>query len=266
MALPNHDHSGSKNDHGGTFDAANLTSGTATDGHVLTADGSGGAAWEVLPDIAAGDVDSGTATAGQALIADGAGGADWGDPGTGFEANLLASTGEAAGAIIVADGADGADWDTLTVGLVDAEASTAGQVMRADGAGAAAWDNLVAADLDAGASTDGQVLTSDGAGAAAWESIPVQIGIPVAVTADWATAGNAWADIKTATGMTGRVGADAAVATIIFHIWEGSADSDDFGRLEVADDVASWPATGIMASYPTEGTVYLMGFTFSYAP
>lgn len=40
-----HDHSGDAGD-GGTFDAANLTSGAATDGQVLTADGSGGAAWE----------------------------------------------------------------------------------------------------------------------------------------------------------------------------------------------------------------------------
>ena len=31
----------------GPFDAANLTSGTATDGYVLTADGLGGAAWEL---------------------------------------------------------------------------------------------------------------------------------------------------------------------------------------------------------------------------
>lgn len=44
-ALADHDHSGDAGD-GGTFDAANLTSGAATDGQVLTADGSGGAAWE----------------------------------------------------------------------------------------------------------------------------------------------------------------------------------------------------------------------------
>lgn len=43
--LPDHDHSGDAGD-GGTFDAANLTSGAAADGQVLTADGSGGAAWE----------------------------------------------------------------------------------------------------------------------------------------------------------------------------------------------------------------------------
>lgn len=40
-----HDHSGDVGD-GGTFDAVNLTSGAATDGQVLTADGAGGAAWE----------------------------------------------------------------------------------------------------------------------------------------------------------------------------------------------------------------------------
>jgi hypothetical protein len=32
-----------------TLDAADLTSGVATDGHVLTADGAGGAAWEAVP-------------------------------------------------------------------------------------------------------------------------------------------------------------------------------------------------------------------------
>lgn len=43
--ITDHDHSGDAGD-GGTFDAANLTSGAADDGHVLTADGAGGAAWE----------------------------------------------------------------------------------------------------------------------------------------------------------------------------------------------------------------------------
>ncbi len=47
-ALANHDHSGDAGD-GGTFDAANLASSAATDGQVLTADGSGGAAWEDAP-------------------------------------------------------------------------------------------------------------------------------------------------------------------------------------------------------------------------
>ncbi len=45
ISIANHDHSGDAGD-GGTFDAANLTSGAATDGQVLTADGAGGAAWE----------------------------------------------------------------------------------------------------------------------------------------------------------------------------------------------------------------------------
>lgn len=44
-AIEDHDHSGDAGD-GGTFDAANLTSGASTDGQVLTSDGGGGAAWE----------------------------------------------------------------------------------------------------------------------------------------------------------------------------------------------------------------------------
>jgi hypothetical protein len=58
-AIADHDHSGNAGD-GGTFDAANLTSGAATDGHVLTADGSGGAAWEAPP--AGGTPDAGDVT------------------------------------------------------------------------------------------------------------------------------------------------------------------------------------------------------------
>lgn len=42
--FPDHDHSGDAGD-GGQFDAANLTSGTALSGHVLTADGAGDAFW-----------------------------------------------------------------------------------------------------------------------------------------------------------------------------------------------------------------------------
>lgn len=46
-----HDHSAAGE--GGTFDAANLTSGASTDGQVLTSDGAGAAAWE---DSTGGDV------------------------------------------------------------------------------------------------------------------------------------------------------------------------------------------------------------------
>ena len=59
--LPNHDHSGDAGD-GGTFDAANLTSGASDDGQVLTSDGSGGAAWEEATGGAGGHIieDEGT--------------------------------------------------------------------------------------------------------------------------------------------------------------------------------------------------------------
>jgi len=49
-AIADHDHSGNAGD-GGTFDAANLTSGASGDGDVLTSDGAGGAAWEPVPAI-----------------------------------------------------------------------------------------------------------------------------------------------------------------------------------------------------------------------
>jgi hypothetical protein len=48
FVTPDHDHSGDAGD-GGILAAANLTSGTASSGQVLTADGAGGAAWEDVP-------------------------------------------------------------------------------------------------------------------------------------------------------------------------------------------------------------------------
>jgi hypothetical protein len=57
--LPDHDHSGDSGD-GGTFDAANLTSGAAADGHVLTADGAGGADWEAPAALSAGSIEQAT--------------------------------------------------------------------------------------------------------------------------------------------------------------------------------------------------------------
>ena len=56
--LPDHDHSGDAGD-GAAFDAANLTSGTATATHVLTADGAGNADWAAP---AGGTVDAGDVT------------------------------------------------------------------------------------------------------------------------------------------------------------------------------------------------------------
>jgi hypothetical protein len=60
--IANHDHSGDAGD-GGTFDAANLTSGAANDNYVLTADGSGGVTWEDggsggSPNLDGGEADS----------------------------------------------------------------------------------------------------------------------------------------------------------------------------------------------------------------
>lgn len=69
--IADHDHSGDPGD-GGAFDAANLTSGTAADGYVLTADGDGGAAWEVPAGGGSGDVTGpSSATDGHLAVFDG---------------------------------------------------------------------------------------------------------------------------------------------------------------------------------------------------
>lgn len=57
--------------------ANTLGSGTATDGHVLTANGAGGAAWEAPSALDAADLGSGLSADGYVLTSDGAGGAAW---------------------------------------------------------------------------------------------------------------------------------------------------------------------------------------------
>lgn len=91
-------------------DADTLTSGDATDGQVLTANGSGGAAWE---DRAAGaatlaeltDVDTTDAADGQALVFDDAT-STW-IPGTVASDGIGGSTGSTDNAILRADGTEG---------------------------------------------------------------------------------------------------------------------------------------------------------------
>lgn len=127
---------------------SNITSGSATAGQVITADGYGVAAWGDIPtpEITASDVDSETATAGQVLTADGNGDAAWGD------------------------------IPKTTASDVNSETATAGQVLIADGNGAAAWSNIptpeiTASNVDSETATAGQVLTADGNGDAAWATI-----------------------------------------------------------------------------------------------
>lgn len=119
------------------LDAADHGSGAATDGQVLTADGSGGAAWE---DSAAG---------GASAIDD---------------LSDVTITGTPADNEVVA-------YDTGTSEFINQTAAEAGLATtshastHADGGA----DEVDAADLASGAATDGQVLTADGSGGAAWE-------------------------------------------------------------------------------------------------
>jgi hypothetical protein len=121
-ALANHAHAGVAGD-GGTFDAANLTSGAATDGYVLMADGLGGAAWEALPashspvTLGVGS-NPALALSGQELtltlpaLASHAHAGVAGDGGTFDAANLTAGA-SADGWVLTSDGAGGAAWEAL---------------------------------------------------------------------------------------------------------------------------------------------------------
>ena len=148
--LADHDHSGDAGD-GGTFDAANLTSGAATDGQVPTADGIGGITWEdpaggggdVATDAiwdAKGDLAIGTGANAasrlavgaddQVLTADAAAatGVKWANNPAGF-ANPMTTAGD-----IITGGAGGTA-DRLGIG-------TAGQVLKVNaGATAPEWDD-----------------------------------------------------------------------------------------------------------------------------
>ncbi len=113
--LPDHDHSGDAGD-GAAFDAANLTSGTATATHVLTADGSGGAAWAA----GGGSPDAADVTYTPTTAADWDGSADPGDVDNALDqlAERVADV-EGAGYLTSVDAAvvtytptTAADWDS----------------------------------------------------------------------------------------------------------------------------------------------------------
>lgn len=91
-------------------DAAEMESGTATDGYVLTADGAGGAAWET-PIRDAADLTSGTAADGYVLTADGSGGSAWEAASGGGDAADLTSGTATDGYVLTADGIGGAAWE-----------------------------------------------------------------------------------------------------------------------------------------------------------
>jgi len=186
MAAPleDHDHSGDEGD-GGTFDAANLTSGAAPDGQVLTADGAGGAAWEAVSALAdhdhsgdpgdggqfnAANLNSGMAASGTVLTCQGFGVVSWaelknhdhsGDSGDGgpFDAANLQSGAAPDGQVLTADGLGGAGWEALPA-LADHDHS-------GDPGDGGAFD---ASNLASGIASNGQLLTADGLGQTVWRT------------------------------------------------------------------------------------------------
>lgn len=125
-------------------DAADLGSGAATDGFVLTADGAGGAAWEAVSGGGGGSMDD--------WVLD----ADSGTPETVADGNTVTIAG--------GTGIDTAvsATDTVTVNL---DSGSIASLALADTSVQPGDD---ADTLGSGTATDGQVLTADGAGGAAW--------------------------------------------------------------------------------------------------
>lgn len=113
-------------------DAALLGSGAATDGHVLTADGAGGAAWEA-PAGGSGAVDSVFTRTGAVVAQAGDYNASQVDNDSGVSGTFVS---DALDALDTAKLEAGDDADALGSGV-----ATDGQVLTADGAGGAAWED-----------------------------------------------------------------------------------------------------------------------------
>jgi hypothetical protein len=129
--ISNHDHSGDVGD-GDTFDAANLTSGAAVDGYVLTADGSAGAAWEVLPFDAV-TTKTGVYTAqatDRAIICNSA---------TAFTVTLLGATGSGQRLTI----------KNINTGLVTVDGASSDTIDGSDNVKLAQWDAVQIVDYAA---------------------------------------------------------------------------------------------------------------------
>lgn len=82
------------------------------------------------------------------------------------------------------------------------------------------------------------------------------------VTAIWSTAANAKTDIETAIGMD----LSSPAYNIYFFLWEGSADTDDFACLKIADTSGTptyndeFASSTPWSSAPTiDGFAYLIG-------
>ena len=268
-----------------TVRAANIDSESATDGQVLTTDGAGNAAWEAAAGGALSDHDHS---------------GDIGDGGT-FNANHLKSCDSITGSIVVSGaGAPLFNGTYVTNGTNDGKTaySLVGGTNEAiiwsnDNSIWMIWDteltyyfaldDVATPDLctvwyvdDEGGNTPPapsvtspddlalslQVLTADGSGGADWQTRPPFT--TISVNADWSVAANAWTDIKTATGMAGRVEpGESYYWTLIIALWEGSGDSDDYATLLVIDDVAEWDANYQFTSAPSSGTAYIIGIANS---
>lgn len=83
-------------------------------------------------------------------------------------------------------------------------------------------------------------------------------GVPVTISADWATVGNAVTDVVAACGFTFATG-----WSLVLTLWEGTGDTDDYATLTITSSGGTW--TQAFASAPTSGTAYILGATVTYS-
>ena len=88
---------------------------------------------------------------------------------------------------------------------------------------------------------------------------------PIAVTAAWSTAANAFSDIETETGMD----LSTPPHTIFFMLWEGAFDSDDVAVLKVAKTTGTasytdmYESAATWDSAPSTDYAYIVGFAMT---
>ena len=165
-------------DHGsligdGNVSADHIDSGSAADGDVLTADGSGGAAFEAATGGGSFDLreDVTTAiTAGNLAAADRFVASDESETG---DPNRYVTAGNLIDSLF-----DVAADKVYTGAMAANDLVVLGDTSRSDGnrIRGILWSNFVAslpvADMDSESATDGDVATADGSGGIAWEAVP----------------------------------------------------------------------------------------------
>lgn len=105
-----------------------------------------------------------------------------------------------------------------------------------------------AGDIDSESASAGQVLTADGSGAAMWAAAP--LGIPIPVTADWATSTNMTTDLQNVLGVVSGQVVRGTVFAPVFSSFSATIEIYDDGTGIVS------VYTYVFGTFPSAGKVY----------